>query len=90
MHVLQVVLLFPCAFWEPEARETFGRVAPLAGERGEAFLFYSCAAISGGAVLIALMAGALRRWRCVGVGAWGGWMGGWMGGRVGGWVGGWG
>ena len=54
------MLLFPVAFWG--APDMFGRTAPSAADRGEFFLFYSYAHISGGAVLAALVAGdaALR------------------------------
>jgi hypothetical protein len=62
----KVVLLFPTAFWTgvggagapPGGPDTFGLVAASRAERGESFLFYSYAGISGGAVLIALAAGA--------------------------------
>eukprot|EP00887_Chlorella_sp_A99_P000274 scaffold13.g274.t1 len=51
-----ILLLFPAAFWG-SGYDMFGRVAEGAADRGEAFLFYSCAHISGGALLIALCAG---------------------------------
>jgi lysine-specific histone demethylase 1 len=56
----QVVLLFARPFWGKP--DMFGRIAPRAADRGEFFLFYSYAHISGGAVLAALVAGdaALR------------------------------
>lgn len=48
-------MLFPHAFWG--GLDMFGRVAPAVGQRGEFFLFYSYATISGGALLAALVAG---------------------------------
>ena len=42
---LQVVMLFPHAFWS--GQDMFGRIAPSVGQRGEFFLFYSYANISG-------------------------------------------
>ena len=51
----QVVMLFPHAFWRKA--DMFGRIAPSRERRGEFFLFYSYATISGGAVLAALVAG---------------------------------
>ncbi|KAK9846501.1 hypothetical protein WJX81_005367 [Elliptochloris bilobata] len=51
----KVALLFPTAFWG--ARDMFGRVAPSTRERGQFFLFYSTAGLSGGAVLVALVSG---------------------------------
>jgi len=54
MH-LQVVMLFPHSFWG--SLDMFGRIAPSVSERGEFFLFYSYAHISGGALLAALVAG---------------------------------
>ena len=51
----KVILLFPTAFWGDV--DMFGRVAQNPEERGEAYLFYSYAGISGGALLIALFAG---------------------------------
>lgn len=53
----QVILLFPFAFWS-ETLDMFGHVADSEEDRGEAFLFYSYANISGGALLIGLVAGA--------------------------------
>lgn len=35
----------------------FGRVAPTTATRGQFFLFYSTAGLSGGAVLVALVSG---------------------------------
>lgn len=54
----QILLLFPETFWGT-AYDMFGRVGEGRADRGEAFLFYSCAHISGGALLIALCAGKL-------------------------------
>ncbi|EIE24819.1 hypothetical protein COCSUDRAFT_36098 [Coccomyxa subellipsoidea C-169] len=51
----KVVMLFPHAFWRKA--DMFGRIAPSRECRGEFFLFYSYATISGGAVLAALVAG---------------------------------
>ena len=48
-------MLFPHAFWRKA--DMFGRIAPSRDRRGEFFLFYSYATISGGAVLAALVAG---------------------------------
>jgi hypothetical protein len=52
----KVVLLFPEAFWG-DGEDMFGHVATDPSCRGEAFLFYSYAGLSGGAVLTALCAG---------------------------------
>jgi hypothetical protein len=52
----QVILHFPSVFWGDEL-DMFGHVANSAQERGEAFLFYSYAHLSGGALLVALCAG---------------------------------
>ncbi|KDD71758.1 flavin containing amine oxidoreductase, partial [Helicosporidium sp. ATCC 50920] len=52
----KVALLFPRAFWGDQI-DMFGRLPSSSVSRGEAFLFYSSAGLSGGAVLIALMAG---------------------------------
>ena len=52
---MQVALLFPTAFWG--ARDMFGRVAPTTSTRGQFFLFYSTAGLSGGAMLVALVSG---------------------------------
>ncbi|BDA49228.1 Lysine-specific histone demethylase 1 homolog 1 [Coccomyxa sp. Obi] len=51
----KVVMLFPHAFWRKA--DMFGRIAPTGQRRGEFFLFYSYANLSGGAVLAALVAG---------------------------------
>lgn len=48
-------MLFPHAFWRKA--DMFGRIAPTGQRRGEFFLFYSYANLSGGAVLAALVAG---------------------------------
>lgn len=53
--MVQVVLLFPEPFWGE--KDMFGRVAELSEQRGEFYLFYSYAGISGGAVLAALVSG---------------------------------
>lgn len=52
----KVIMLFPHAFWGEE-NDMFGHVAEDGSERGEAFLFYSYAGISGGAQLTALVCG---------------------------------
>ncbi|MEW5303197.1 MAG: hypothetical protein WDW36_005913 [Sanguina aurantia] len=51
----KVALLFPHVFWEGDL---FGTVAEDPAERGCFYLFYSYAHFSGGAVLVALVAGA--------------------------------
>lgn len=53
----KVVLLFPHAFWGGEL-DMFGRATPSPDHRGDSFLFYSSDVLSGGAVLVALVAGA--------------------------------
>ncbi len=53
----KVVLLFPHAFWGREL-DMFGRATPSPDHRGDSFLFYSSDVLSGGAVLVALVAGA--------------------------------
>ncbi|KAL6769683.1 hypothetical protein ACKKBG_A31975 [Auxenochlorella protothecoides x Auxenochlorella symbiontica] len=53
----KVVLLFPHAFWGGEL-DMFGRATPSPDHRGDSFLFYSADVLSGGAVLVALVAGA--------------------------------
>lgn len=50
----KVALLFPIMFWPSDM---FGRVAHQPANRGEAYLFYSYAHCSGGALLVALIAG---------------------------------
>lgn len=54
---LQVVLLFPYIFWD-DSKDMFGRVADEPAARGEFYLFYSYAHVSGGALLAALVAGS--------------------------------
>ena len=53
----KVILMFPKVFWS-EDEDMFGHVSKDPATRGEAFLFYSYARISGGAQLTALVAGA--------------------------------
>jgi len=53
----KVILMFPKVFWS-EDEDMFGHVAEDPASRGEAFLFYSYAHISGGAQLTALIAGS--------------------------------
>jgi hypothetical protein len=53
---VQVILLFPSAFWGDKL-DMFGHVAGSREERGEAFLFYSYTHISGGALLVGLCSG---------------------------------
>lgn len=52
----KVALLFPTVFWGAEI-DTFGHLCDDSSRRGEFFLFYSYASVSGGALLIALVAG---------------------------------
>ncbi|KAL3699325.1 hypothetical protein R1sor_017347 [Riccia sorocarpa] len=52
----KVVMLFSHPFWGAEL-DTFGHLAQTTGRRGEFFLFYSYAAVSGGPLLLALVAG---------------------------------
>ncbi|CAM8997475.1 unnamed protein product [Rhodiola kirilowii] len=52
----KVALLFPNAFWEGEL-DTFGHLTEDQSMRGEFFLFYSYSSVSGGPLLIALVAG---------------------------------
>ncbi|XP_002981558.2 protein FLOWERING LOCUS D [Selaginella moellendorffii] len=52
----KVAMLFPVAFWGSEL-DTFGQLTDTPARRGEFFLFYSYAAVSGGPLLIALVAG---------------------------------
>lgn len=52
----KIILLFPYTFWETEL-DTFGRVNDTRVRRGEFFLFYSYAGISGGSALLAMVAG---------------------------------
>lgn len=52
----KVVLLFPTNFWGGNI-DTFGHLAEDLSMRGEFFLFYSYASVSGGPLLVALVAG---------------------------------
>jgi lysine-specific histone demethylase 1 len=52
----KVVMLFPHAFWGADL-DTFGHLGHFPNTRGEFFLFYSYAAVSGGPLLLALVAG---------------------------------
>lgn len=52
----KIALIFPYVFWE-EDLDTFGSVNKDGRKRGEYFLFYSYHMVSGGPVLIALVAG---------------------------------
>eukprot|EP00252_Welwitschia_mirabilis_P008464 TRINITY_DN2031_c0_g1_i1.p1 TRINITY_DN2031_c0_g1~~TRINITY_DN2031_c0_g1_i1.p1 ORF type:complete len:866 (+),score=120.55 TRINITY_DN2031_c0_g1_i1:53-2650(+) len=52
----KVAMLFDRVFWEPDI-DTFGHLCEDPENRGEFFLFYSYASVSGGALLIALVAG---------------------------------
>ncbi|XP_050233963.1 lysine-specific histone demethylase 1 homolog 1 [Mercurialis annua] len=52
----KVVLLFPYNFWGGEI-DTFGHLTEDSSMRGEFFLFYSYSSVSGGPLLIALVAG---------------------------------
>ncbi|XP_078427563.1 lysine-specific histone demethylase 1 homolog 3-like [Wolffia australiana] len=52
----KVAMLFPRVFWSLEL-DTFGHLAEDPSRRGEFFLFYSYAAVAGGPLLIALVAG---------------------------------
>ncbi|KAL2609406.1 hypothetical protein R1flu_027979 [Riccia fluitans] len=52
----KVVMLFSHSFWGAEL-DTFGHLAESTSRRGEFFLFYSYAAVSGGPLLLALVAG---------------------------------
>ncbi|OAE22819.1 hypothetical protein AXG93_496s1150 [Marchantia polymorpha subsp. ruderalis] len=52
----KVVMLFSHPFWGAEL-DTFGHLAESTNRRGEFFLFYSYAAVSGGPLLLALVAG---------------------------------
>lgn len=52
----KVAMLFPRVFWGSEI-DTFGHLAESSERRGEFFLFYSYAAVSGGPLLLALVAG---------------------------------
>ncbi|WVZ95112.1 hypothetical protein U9M48_040914 [Paspalum notatum var. saurae] len=52
----KVAMVFPYVFWGEEI-DTFGCLNKESSKRGEFFLFYSYHTVSGGAVLIALVAG---------------------------------
>ncbi|KAH9288848.1 hypothetical protein KI387_032965 [Taxus chinensis] len=52
----KVAMLFPHVFWEADL-DTFGHLNYETSQRGEFFLFYSYASVSGGPLLIALVAG---------------------------------
>ncbi|KAG6556525.1 hypothetical protein Mapa_001851 [Marchantia paleacea] len=52
----KIAMLFPCAFWG-EVPDAFGHVGAHRSNRGEYFLFYSYAGVSGSPLLIALVAG---------------------------------
>ncbi|TVU28580.1 hypothetical protein EJB05_20102, partial [Eragrostis curvula] len=52
----KVVMLFPYDFWDGKI-DTFGHLTEESGQRGEFFLFYSYSSVSGGPLLIALVAG---------------------------------
>ncbi|VFQ79882.1 unnamed protein product [Cuscuta campestris] len=52
----KVAMVFPYVFWE-EDLDTFGRLNQHRHKRGEFFLFYSYHTVSGGPVLVALVAG---------------------------------
>ena len=52
----KVAMVFPSVFWDEEI-DTFGCLNKESSKRGEFFLFYSYHTVSGGAVLIALVAG---------------------------------
>uniref|UniRef100_A0A0D9X4A9 Amine oxidase domain-containing protein n=1 Tax=Leersia perrieri TaxID=77586 RepID=A0A0D9X4A9_9ORYZ len=52
----KVAMVFPHVFWDEEI-DTFGCLNKDRSKRGEFFLFYSYHTVSGGAVLIALVAG---------------------------------
>lgn len=52
----KVAMVFPRVFWG-EDLDTFGRLSNCSHKRGEFFLFYSYHTVSGGPVLVALVAG---------------------------------
>jgi lysine-specific histone demethylase 1 len=52
----KVAMVFPSVFWDEDI-DTFGCLNKDSSKRGEFFLFYSYHTVSGGAVLIALVAG---------------------------------
>lgn len=53
----KVAMLFPYNFWGGDI-DTFGHLTQDPGMRGEFFLFYSYSSVSGGPLLVALVAGA--------------------------------
>ncbi|CAN1747558.1 Protein FLOWERING LOCUS D [Linum perenne] len=53
----KVAMLFPYVFWESDL-DTFGHLTDQSSTRGEFFLFYSYSTVSGGPLLLALVAGA--------------------------------
>ncbi|KAA8523842.1 hypothetical protein F0562_010265 [Nyssa sinensis] len=60
----KVAMVFPYVFWG-EDLDTFGCLSEYSHKRGEFFLFYSYHTVSGGPVLIALVAGeAARSFEC--------------------------
>ncbi|KAG0476263.1 hypothetical protein HPP92_013104 [Vanilla planifolia] len=52
----KVAMLFPYSFWGG-AIDTFGHLSEDSNQRGEFFLFYSYCSVSGGPLLVALVAG---------------------------------
>ncbi|KAJ6811718.1 lysine-specific histone demethylase 1-like protein 1-like [Iris pallida] len=52
----KVAMLFPHDFWGGEI-DTFGHLTEESSQRGEFFLFYSYSSVSGGPLLVALVAG---------------------------------
>ncbi|OAY70407.1 Lysine-specific histone demethylase 1 [Ananas comosus] len=52
----KVAILFPYDFWDGSV-DTFGHLTDDPSQRGEFFLFYSYASVSGGPLLVALVAG---------------------------------
>ncbi|CAN1258214.1 Protein FLOWERING LOCUS D [Linum perenne] len=52
----KVAMLFPYVFWESDL-DTFGHLTDQSSTRGEFFLFYSYSTVSGGPLLLALVAG---------------------------------
>jgi len=52
----KVAILFPYVFWGTDL-DTFGHLSNKPSDRGKFFLFYSYASVSGGPLLIALVAG---------------------------------
>ncbi|XP_071725879.1 lysine-specific histone demethylase 1 homolog 2 [Rutidosis leptorrhynchoides] len=56
----KVAMVFPCVFWG-EDLDTFGCLSKNSNSRGEFFLFYGYHTVSGGSVLVALVAGEAAR-----------------------------